>query len=211
MDLPILYSFRRCPYAMRARLALIIAGTSVELREVKLSNKPQQLIDASAKATVPVLLLTDGTVLEESLDIMNWAYQQMAPSESEKWFWQIDHPLIVDNDLKFKPLLDRYKYSERYQEGLTQQDYQKQSLPYLLNLEERLNKTSFLLGFEPSFIDLALFPFIRQFAHVDQDWFFNTSYNKLQRWLEHWKKSSLFEVAMKKYPTWHIDQEKTIF
>ena len=196
MSLPILYSFRRCPYAIRARLALLVSNIDVEIREVKLSNKPVELLSISPKGTVPVLQLVSGEVLDESLDIMDWAYQHSALTR--EWQWdKLDH-LINSNDQQFKPLLDRYKYFERYNEGCTQQDYLIKCLPWLDHLENILHRSNFLFGSQPSFIDLAIFPFIRQFAKVDEQWFLNSTYSKTIVWLNYWLEHDLFTQVMKK-------------
>ncbi|MGX2953292.1 glutathione S-transferase N-terminal domain-containing protein [Shewanella sp. JL219SE-S6] len=170
-----LYSFRRCPYAMRARLGLIAADQSVVVREILLKNKPQQMLALSPKGTVPVMQLADGRVLDESLDILFWALAQadphsLLPQNPEEQ--NLTSALIATNDRAFKPLLDRYKYFDRYPE-FSQQSYFEQALLYLLPLEQRLaeaqglQEQAMLLG-RMSAADLAIFPFVRQFAHVDR-------------------------------------------
>jgi glutathione S-transferase len=167
MTLPILYSFRRCPYAMRARLALWVAGIAVELREVKLAAKPQELIAASPKATVPVLVLADGTVVDESLAIMRWA---LAQNDPEGWLAGDDMALIAVNDGAFKHHLDRAKYPGRYDEdGVT--DHRAEGLALLAPLETRLERAAYLCGPSRTVTDIALFPFIRQFAAIEPAWF----------------------------------------
>ena len=163
---PILYSFRRCPYAMRARMALWAAGVTVELREVKLAAKPPALIAASPKGTVPVLVLADGTVIDESLDIMRWALGQNDP---EGWLAGDDRALIAANDGPFKHHLDRAKYPGRYEEeGLS--DHRAAALALLAPLELRLQAAPWLCGESRTLTDIALFPFIRQFAAIDPAW-----------------------------------------
>ena len=151
----ILYSFRRCPYAMRARMAIAQSGLHVELREVVLRNKPQSLLDISAKATVPVLLTTDKTLIDESLDIMLWALQQ---SDPQHWLHNINDVLIENNDGPFKHWLDRYKYADRYPEH-PQQYYRQQGEQTLFMLEQALTDSAFLSGNTVKLTDIAIFPF----------------------------------------------------
>ncbi|MGB1557282.1 MAG: glutathione S-transferase N-terminal domain-containing protein, partial [Oceanococcaceae bacterium] len=167
--LPILYSFRRCPYAMRARLALAVAGIPVELREVLLRDKPAELLHISPKATVPVLHLADGQVLEHSLDIMLWALEQKDP---EGWL-QADRALSLDrieeNDGPFKHWLDRYKYWERHPEH-SKEYYRGEAEAYLQSWEQALHSQGALLAEHWTLADWALLPFWRQFAHSDRGW-----------------------------------------
>jgi len=195
--IPTLYSFRRCPYAMRARMALWVAGTAVELREVKLAAKPPELAQASPKATVPVLVLDDGTVVDESLAIMRWALAQHDP---EHWLAGDDAALIAVNDGAFKHHLDRAKYPGRYEaDGI---DHRAEALALLHPLEARLERASCLCGPARSLTDIALFPFIRQFAHIDRAWFAAQPLPWLQDWLEHHITSPLFAAVMPKYAPW---------
>jgi glutathione S-transferase len=196
--LPILFSFRRCPYAMRARMALWVAGIAVELREVKLAAKPPQLAAASPKATVPVLVLPDGTVIDESLAIMRWALAQHDP---EGWLAGDDPALIATNDGPFKHHLDRAKYPGRYDEdGVT--DHRAAALAMLMPLEARLESAPCLGGASTSLTDIALFPFIRQFAAIDPDWFATQALPRLQAWLERHAASDLFASIMPKFAPW---------
>lgn len=201
----ILYSFRRCPYAMRARVAIVASGIQVELREVVLKNKPQELLDISAKATVPVLLTTDNTVIDESLDIMRWALEQ---SDPDNWLRNINDEFIANNDGEFKHWLDRYKYADRYPEQ-SEQYYRQQGETTLLTLEQQLEKTSYLSADNISFTDIAIFPFIRQFAHADLEWFQQSAYPKLRQWLKTFIESTLFQNAMYKYSAWQPEQTET--
>ncbi|MFW5444175.1 MAG: glutathione S-transferase [Methylococcaceae bacterium] len=207
----ILYSFRRCPYAMRARLAITTAAITVELREVVLRNKPQQLLDISPKATVPVLLLLDGTVIEESLEIMTWA---LSKNDPENWlntdYAEDIQQLIQWNDNEFKYYLDRYKYADRYPEH-DQQYYREKAETFLTDLEKRLDKQAYLCNQKCSLADMAIFPFIRQFANVNLDWFQTANYPKLNRWLKKHLKSCLFISIMDKYPAWQAGDKKLIF
>lgn len=201
---PILYSFRRCPYAMRARMSLVYSQQTVELREVLLKDKPADLLAISPKGTVPVLLCEDGRVIEESLEIMLWALNKADPNAwltQEKKQEQRQFELITANDKQFKALLDRYKYADRFPE-FSEQYHREQCFEFLRRLEEKLAKHTFLFGEQPCLADIAIFPFIRQFAHVDLEWFEASSWHKLQRWLNYFKKSDLFTRSMTKYPTW---------
>ncbi len=200
--LPILYSFRRCPYAMRARLAIAYTGVVVELREVELRNKPQAMLLISPKATVPVLQLEDGRVLDESLDIMFWALQQ---NDVEQWLKAVNlnhaQALIQRNDEQFKYYLDRYKYADRYP-AYSELYYRQQAELFLTDLEGLLTQSVFLCGEHFSLADAAILPFIRQFCAVDPLWFKDSPYPALRRWLNHFLASSLFERVMEKYPYW---------
>lgn len=203
-DLPILYSFRRCPYAIRARLAIKASKVQVELREVVLADKPNELLACSAKATVPVLLLPDGTVIDESRDIMLWALTQHDPlhwlPDNPGW-WDETNSLIETNDTDFKQYLDCYKYSDRFpeQQVLT---CRQQAEDFLQQLEEKLALQPYLTGHTVTLADIALLPFIRQFANVDTAWFYQTPYKKLQAWLDGLLADKLFSDVMKKYSRW---------
>jgi glutathione S-transferase len=197
--LPILYSYRRCPYAMRARMALSYAGIPVEIREISLKQKPAHMLQVSPKGTVPVLVLPDGQVIEQSLEIMHWALQQ---HDADGWLRadpQHAALLIAENDGAFKQHLDRYKYAIRFPE-YSAEHYRAQGELFLAKLEQRLQQSTFLAGDAISPADIAIFPFIRQFAAVDHDWFESTGYIKLQSWLQHLVESALFKRVMVKYP-----------
>lgn len=203
--LPVLYSFRRCPYAIRARMTLYYSGVQVELREVKLRDMPRELLACSPKATVPVLVLPDGAVLEESRDIMEWALAQHDPDH-----WQpppgspkaaTARELIAVNDLEFKPRLDRYKYAERYPQH-PQTWYRSQGERFLDDLDQRLTHHAWLLGDRISIADIAIFPFIRQFALVDRAWFDASARLRLRNWLDDLLQAGLFTAVMHKYPPW---------
>jgi len=205
---PILYSFRRCPYAMRARMALWVAGIAVELREVKLAAKPPQLIEASPKATVPVLVLPDGpdagTVIDESLAIMRWA---LAQNDPEGWLAGDDAALIAINDGAFKHHLDRAKYPARYEaDGI---DHRAEGLTLLHPLETRLATAPYLCGPTRTLTDIALFPFIRQFAAIEPEWFATQDLPRLQEWLERHIASDMFANIMPKFAPW-ADGDKPI-
>ncbi|TVO66802.1 glutathione S-transferase [Denitromonas ohlonensis] len=200
---PILYSFRRCPYAIRARLALWQAGVVVALREVVLRDKPVHLLELSPKGTVPVMRLPDGRVLEESLDIMHWALQQNDP---DGWLRTGDSAeqavLVARNDIDFKPLLDRYKYAERFPEKSAVAWRNAAIAAHLTDLEARLTDHAYLFGDTPSLADAALFPFVRQFAAVDAAWFEKAPLPALRRWLKVWLASPLFAAVMVRHRTW---------
>ena len=209
-QLPILYSFRRCPYAIRARLAIKMSGIDTELREIKLSNKPTEMLVSSPKGTVPVLVLPNGAVIDESKDIMEWALNQHDPNN---WLTndaavlkEVDY-LIDFNDFEFKKYLDLYKYADRYPEKSAEY-YRQQGEVFLEKLERKLYETQFILKDEITFVDMAVFPFIRQFAFVDKDWFDKSQYKKLKIWLELLLKTSLFNDVMKKYPIWSLENNK---
>ena len=206
--LPVLYSFRRCPYAMRARLALAVSGLAYELREVVLKNKPPELIAASPKGTVPVLVLPNGQVIDESLSIMRWALEQNDPDN-----WLGSGPinkmlaLIDANDGPFKHALDRYKYPNRYPQewngdakafAVAQRN---DAARWLQSLESQLNQ-GWLFSHQASLADIALLPFVRQFAHTDATWFAEQPWPHLQAWLARFEASALFDSVMGKHAPW---------
>jgi len=204
---PILYSFRRCPYAIRARMVLSYMEVSVELREVLLNERPQSLYKISSKGTVPVLLLKDGKVLDESLDIMQWAIKQGEQKLYEDKLNE-QNQLIKYNDKKFKYWLDKYKYHVRYLEH-SREYYQRKCSKTLEEYDMRLRENAYLMGDRIGLADIAIFPFIRQCANVDQNWF-NNKYPNLNRWLEIWKQSRLFKSVMMKYNQWRLGDELLI-
>ncbi|WP_338475053.1 glutathione S-transferase [Pseudomonas khavaziana] len=196
MSEALLYSFRRCPYAMRARLALRYSGVAVRIVEVSLKAKPAEMLALSPKATVPVLSV-EGRVLEESLDIMQWALAQHDPDD-----WLLEgNPevlaLIAENDQVFKHYLNRYKYPERYPEQ-PMEHYRAEGEVFLQKLENLLANREYLLADHLSLADVALAPFVRQFAHVDREWFAATPYRRLQAWLQRFLESPLFIAVMAK-------------
>ena len=195
-----LYSFRRCPYAMRARMALRYAGVPLEVVEVSLKDKPADMLALSPKGTVPVLN-ADGVVIDESLQIMRWALAQNDPDDwllagnSFAALWM--EKLIEGNDQIFKSALNRYKYAERYPEQ-PMDAYRAEGALFLQKLDELLASRDYLLADHPSLADIALLPFVRQFAHVDREWFAQTPYVRLQAWLQRLLESELFISIMKK-------------
>lgn len=213
-NLATLYSFRRCPYAMRARLAIAQSGIQCELREVVLKDKPQQLIELSPKATVPVLLTADDKVIDESIDIAFWALAQHDP---DNWYQSLSSEqheqmlaLIENNDGEFKYFLDRYKYADRYPEQ-DERFYREQGEKTLTRLEQLLTEHDCLLRDSWTLADIALLPFIRQFAFVDKDWFDSSPYPRVRAWLEAFLESDLFRSVMKKYPQWQEGDEPVGF
>ena len=190
----VLYSFRRCPYAMRARMALRYSGVPLSIVEVSLKAKPAEMLVASPKGTVPVLVCADGSVIEQSLDIMHWA---LARHDPDNWLQPGCAALIEENDTRFKVLLDRYKYAIRYPEH-PMEYYRAQGAEFLQRLEDLLARSAYLAGPALSLADVALAPFVRQFAHVDRDWFEQAPYPRLNAWLEQFLASELFSSVMRK-------------
>ena len=206
MPLPVLYSFRRCPFAIRARMTLLNSDIKVETREISLKNKPREMLDLSSKGTVPVLI-ADGEVIDESLDIMLWALNINDPdgwyaqySETDK---KLAMQLIKQNDEEFKVWLDKYKYADRHPE-FSQEYYREQCGIYLQVLETALQNNSYLMGETISLADIAIFPFIRQFAMVDFNWFKHCHYSEIRNWLSSLLGSPLFTRVMAKTPTREI-------
>lgn len=213
--LPVLYSFRRCPYAMRARLALAVSAEPHEHREVVLRAKPAEMLAASPKGTVPVLVLSGGEVIDESLDIMRWALERSDPAQwlSPPQASQQDmDALIAANDGDFKRHLDRYKYPNRYADesgsdaagfALT---HRTEAAQWLAQLDARLGD-GWLFGTQASLADMALLPFVRQFAHTDADWFAAQPWSRLQDWLAAFEASDLYAGVMGKHAAWRSAAE----
>ena len=201
--LPLLYSYRRCPYAMRARMAMLQAKRGFLAFEVSLRDKPAALLALSPKGTVPVLQLPDGRVLDESWDIMRWALE---PEDHEGWWRRAQSTanlhLLQCNDGDFKHHLDRYKYPERYPGEVRSRNALRSHAvaALLVPLEERLQSQPCLGGATPCATDLAIFPFVRQFAAVEPRWFAGQELPALQAWLAAWLGSGLFEACMTKLP-----------
>ena len=204
VDAPILYSFRRCPYAMRARLALLSSGIRCEIREIALSQKPESMLAVSPKGTVPVLVFKD-QVLEESLDILNWALQQ---SDPESWSTEGTamhdeaKALVHQCDSEFKHHLDRYKYPNRYDltDGMV---HRQQGSLFLSQLNDRLSQAACLMGPAWCWVDAAIAPFVRQFARTDREWFDAQAWKLLQNWLTSFEHSEAYSAVMHKYKVWH--------
>ncbi|MFN4136724.1 MAG: glutathione S-transferase [Novosphingobium sp.] len=226
MTLPVLYSFRRCPYAMRARLAIAASGSRVALREVKLAAKPEAMLAASPKGTVQVLVLPGGQVIEESLEVMRWALGRADP---EGWLARDDPALIERNDGAFKHDLDRYKYPQRYgfdQQGAEALAHRERALDFLRELDARLARqdqpgtgqagagkigAGQLCGAVRGLADMAIMPFVRQFAAVDAAWFASLPLPHLQRWLEGHLGSALFGAVMARFAPWREGDAPVIF
>ncbi len=209
---PILYSFRRCPYAIRARMAIYQAGIKCEYREVLLKDKPESMLTLSDKGTVPVLVTPEKEIIDQSLDVMIWALRQ---SDSKRWLDEdriLGLILIERNDNEFKYYLDRYKYHIAYLE-YSQQYYRDKTRDYLDLLEKCLrdNQGISLAGNHLSFSDVSIFPFIRQFANVDIDWFKSSPYELLNCWYNKIEKSDLFKACMNKYEQWSPEQQAVYF
>lgn len=198
---PVLYSFRRCPYAIRARLALAISRTSYALREVHLARKPAAMLAASPKGTVPVLVLGDGTVIDESLPIMHWA---LANRDPDRWLERDDSDLIARNDNSFKHDLDRYKYFDRH--GTDPALHRESGMEFLRELDGRLAAAGQLCGSDPGLTDAAIMPFVRQFAAVDREWFARQPLQRLRTWLEGHLASPLFQSVMGRSEPWSPDE-----
>lgn len=193
---PLLYSFRRCPYAMRARMALVMGEVNVDVREIDLSNKHPIFLKTSPKGTVPVLVLEEGRVIDESLDIISWVSKERLHET-----FDAHHALIESVHKDFVPHAGHYKYHERYPER-TKTDYRDDCLPFIKTLESTLSQKGFISGDTPSLVDLAIFPFVRQFAMVDEEWFEKSPYTHLKKWLTFWHDSNAYKCAMKKFPLW---------
>ncbi len=201
MTLPILYSFRRCPYAMRARMGLILASKKCELREILLKDKPDQMLQVSSKGTVPVLQFPD-KVLDESLDIISWAIESPVPNvyiyNTEEEL--SSRELIQLFDSKFKHHLDRYKYSSRY--GVDPLEHREECKVILENLEVKINPNPWIFGKQVSVLDISILPFIRQYKIANPDWFFAQNFTKVIALLNYFEKSDLFAQAMQKFELW---------
>lgn len=208
MDGHVLYSFRRCPYAMRARLALASAGLRVELREIVLRDKAEAFLKASPKGTVPVLVSGAG-IVEESLEIMDWALGQ---SDPEGWLEMPSEglALIEEFDGRFKQALDRYKYATRYADADTLAERGKAS-EHLARLEPMLAQTGWLFGSNASLADFAILPFVRQFANTDREWFNAQPWIHVRSWLERFEQSARFAQIMEKYPRWEPEHPPAYF
>ena len=212
MEYPILYSFIRCPYAMRARMALKLTNTKCEIREVRLNNKPKQMIDKSPKGTVPVLVLQK-EVIDESNDIIEWALSSNNIFDGNIDHDQIDltNNLIELFDSKFKYNLDRYKYATRY-ENINKDKHKKECLEILINLENLISNEGWILGSKINKLDISILPFIRQFRIADIEWFDKQNKIKgIQKILFNFLDSNLFKEVMYKYDVWEENAEPQVF
>ncbi len=205
---PHLWSFRRCPYAIRARMALDACGASYEHREILLRNKPAQMLAESAKGTVPILVLADGNVIDESIHIMRWALARNDPED-----WLSKDPAMVEETQglvdaldEFKPLLDRYKYSSRHPEQ-SPDEHRARCEHFLCRLDTSLTQNRFLLGDSPRFADIAIFPFVRQFHNVDRRVLGMWTTGELERWLQYFVDDARFLRVMRKHPLWSAEAD----
>lgn len=208
---PILYSFRRCPYAMRARLALMISGQQVILREVVLRDKPPAMLDISPKGSVPVLQLPDGTIIDESIDVMRYA---LSINDPENWLasdTDESAALIDECHDFFIPQLNKYKYANRDYGGIDPLPHRAQAVSYLEKLNEKLLNSNGLFTPKKGFADYTIFPFVRQFASVDRPWFQSLPLDPLKSWLNDSLESDLFKSIMRKYPQWHEGDTEITF
>ncbi len=222
MPTPILYSLQHCPYAMRARLVLLLAQQKVQLRAISLKDKPTEMLLASPKGTVPVLIIENGDVdgskpkdkvIDESLGIMLWALKRNDPenlryAHDEKKLTEMLN-IIEESDTEFKPTLEKYKHAKRYH-GNDLETCRLECEPFIQAMEQRLTQHEFLMGATPSLLDYALLPFIRQFSRVNKSIFSQDRYSNLRCWLSHHLQSRLFAKAMFKYPLWLDHHEQCI-
>ena len=210
-NLPILYSFRRCPYAMRARMAIHISSQKCEIREVLLRDKPPSMLEYSSKGTVPVLVLQSGEVIDESLDVIDWALNLNDP---DNWQRSKDNEktkeLIKINDGEFKYHLDRYKYSKRY-DNEDPEFHRKKCLKFIESINNELNNSKYIFDDNISYADIVLLPFIRQFRIADIEWFDSLPYDNLKKWLSSFLDSSLLNSIMKKYDLWKEGDKSIVF
>ena len=209
MEYPILYSFRRCPYAMRARMAISYSEITVELREISLKDRPKKLYKASSKGTVPVLITENDQVIDESLNIMLWALKKNAKQTwTNKEMSNSEHKMIYINDTIFKKSLDKYKYHDRYPKK--DKKFYRLECSKILNVyEKKLAKHKYLKYDTINIVDIAIFPFIRQFANVDYIWF-EKEFKNLTVWLKTISQSNLFKSIMKKYDLWDTSKKNYV-
>lgn len=194
---PFLFSYRRCPYAMRARMSLSINGIEFDVYEISLRDKPKEMLELSPKGTVPVLIYKD-LILDESLDIMNWAKENNNVSlKINSVDYDLEKKIIEINDGEFKEKLDLYKYTS-HQESELKEKYRYYCEGFIKTLDLRLKNQDYLLSNNLSYLDIAIFPFIRQFINVDLNWFEDSSYENLKVWVEKISKSELFKRIMQK-------------
>jgi len=209
MTLPVLYSFRRCPYAMRARMALILTSHTCELREILLTDKPDSMLEISPKGTVPVLQL-EGRIIDESMDIIKWAIKSGSEkmhilSEDEE---AMSNSLIQLFDSKFKYHLDRYKYSSRYQ--TLKEEHQEKCLEILNSLEQKISDQPWIFGKLVSLLDISILPFIRQCKIANPAWFKSQKFKRVISLLEHFESSKLFNKAMEEFELWDPKKSKVL-
>jgi len=204
MTMPILYSLRHCPFAMRARLAIFKSKQLIELRDIKLTNKPASMLAASPKGTVPTLVVSGTEVIDESLDVMLWSLQQSDPENLLQNLPEL-LPFIARFDQEFKPCIERYKAAKRYHEDnlvACRQDCER----YIQDLETRLGKHAFVMGENESLVDIAILPFVRQFAKVERRWYVESHYNNVKRWLNAYLQGAMFNKIMAPNEIWTEEQ-----
>ncbi len=208
--MPILYSFRRCPFAIRARMAIYVADITLEIREVNLSHKPLNMLELSTRGTVPILKLSNGEIIQESLEIMIWALGKRDPRGWIGNYDGVSEALISENDSTFKKNLDRYKYWQRHPEQ-SQVEARIEAERFLMNLENLLDGSKYLFGKSENLADIAIFPFIRQFSAVDPDWFETAPYPNLRRWLHRFLADNVFTKSMQRNPVWKEGDQACYF
>jgi len=218
MTLPYLYSLQHCPYAMRARLGLLLAEQAIMVRAINLKDKPPEMLAVSEKGTVPVLVvpakyqhdIDDQQVIDESLDIMLWGLRNNDPQDLLYAGKPDALPsmlaLIQSAETEFVETLEKYKHASRYHD-FSQLYYRSQCEVFIAELECALGKHDYLFGATPSLVDYALLPFIRQFAKVDRKWYLQTPYPKVRAWLNHQLQQALFTRAMAKFPLWNDSKQ----
>jgi glutathione S-transferase len=209
MTLPILYSLRHCPFAMRARLAIFKSKEAVELRDVKLTNKPVAMLNASPKGTVPILVVAPSHVIDESLDVMLWI---LGKSDPDNLLRNLPDLLAFINvyDGEFKPCIERYKAAKRYHEANLNECRQACEV-YIQDLEKRLSEHAYIFSNQESLADIAILPFIRQFAKVERQWYVQSSYVNVKRWLNTYLQSSMFNKVMAQYSLWEEGSDVVVF
>lgn len=208
-SLPVLYSLRNCPFAMRARMAIYRSQVPVLLRDIVLSDKPPEMLEASPKGTVPVVVTSCGTVIEESAEVMLWALSENDPDDlllsTEPEMFDSMRGLIHQFDTEFKPCLEAYRAAKRYHEP-NLLECRQACETHLCELEDRLTRHSFLMADQESLADLALLPFIRQFARVERQWYLQSPYPKLRQWLNQYLQSRMFSKVMTKHELWLVNR-----
>ncbi len=213
-DLPILYSLRRCPYAIRGRMGIALSKQQVLLREIITKDKPSELLASSAKGTVPVLVLPDGQIIEQSLDVMNWALQQNDPQDllrsSNPTLNQQVHQLIKVNDDEFIGHLEKYRASVRYR-NIDKEQRRQDCEGFISKLEALLTDQAYFFGETPSLADFAVMPFVSQFVRVEKKWFVQSEYQNVGRWLRTHLDSKLYTQVMKQYPLWNETKQDCLF
>lgn len=211
MSEPVLYSFRRCPYCMRAHMGLKNAGLKIQLREVDLKEMPEEALAISAKATVPLLVMPDTSVIDESWDILKWSLEQNDPDNwlgENKQFLLEAEMLVETNDFSFKDELDHYKYADRFPEN-SEQHYRAACEEFIEELEDMLCENTYLLADQITIADIAVFPFIRQFSLVDITWFEQSPYPMVRQWLEQLIAGELFQNIFQKHSNWQMGDATT--